>query len=150
MFWKQIALGDHERGLVTKNGRFHAIFTPGVYRVFKSPGVSVEVEKFDSRDLVFRSSWAGYFIEKRPDIIERHFILIATTEVQIGMVYSDGHLFTVLTPAKRVLFWRGVAHITAEVVNVLGEPDCIWEDPTEGLDNLFEESSEMIAPVDVE
>lgn len=137
MFWKQIAVGEYERAVVARNGRFHAILTPGRHRMFTWPGVFVEVEKFDTRDLIFRTAWANYLIRERPDLVESHFVLVETTDVQVGMVYGDGELVTVLTPGKRALFWRGVAHITTDIVDVLGDPDSGWEDLTGGLEDFL-------------
>jgi len=140
MFWKQIAVGEYERALVAKNGRFHAILTPGRHRVFTWPGVYVEVEKFDTRDLVFRSLWANYLVRRRPEVVERHFTVVRTTDVQVAMVYAEGQIVAVLTPGKRTLFWRGVARITADIVNVLSELDSGWEDLTDGLEDLLARS----------
>src|SRR5581483_9699916 len=92
---------------------------PGMHRVFTAPGVSLEMEKFNIRDLIFQSKWTNYLLAKRPDVVERHFTVIETNSVQIAMVYANGNLFRVLTPAKRVLFWREAAEITAEIVEVI-------------------------------
>jgi len=122
MYWKRILVGDHERVLLIKNGRFNAILEPGEYRVFVAPWGSLDAERHNVCDLVFRSRWADYLIDERPDLVQRYFTLVETNEVQVGMVYVDGELFHVLVPAKRVLFWRGQAEVTAEIVDVIGEP----------------------------
>lgn len=125
MFWKRMIVADQERLLIAKNGRFQAIFTPGEYLIFVAPGVSLEVERHDVRDLVFQSMWADYLAKERPDIVARHFTLVETTDVQVGMVYVDSKLFQVLTPSKRVLFWRGRARVTAEMVEVIADCDSL-------------------------
>lgn len=127
MLWKRIVVGDQERVLMAKNGRWKGIFLPGEYRVFAAPGVCLETEKHNVRDLVFRSKWADYLVKEQPQIAERHFTLVETSERQVGMVYVDGRLFTVLTPAKRVLFWRGQAEVRAELVEVIAEPEVTSE-----------------------
>jgi hypothetical protein len=123
MLWKQIIVGDQERALITKNGRFGGILAPGEYRLVTKPGVSLDVEKHNVRDLVFQSTWAEYLAEERPDVAERHFTLVETNHLQVAMVYVDGMLFQVMLPAKRMLFWRGAAAVTAEVVNVIDAPE---------------------------
>lgn len=127
MFWKRIVVGDQERVLVIKNGRFVGILMPGTHRVFTGPGVSLQLEKFNVRDLVFQSTWTDYLVKERPDVTERHFTLVETNDVQVGMVYADGKLYKVLTPAKRVLFWRGLVEVTAEIVDVIAEPTIPFE-----------------------
>lgn len=122
MLWKRIIVHEWERLLVSRNGRFRAILMPGKHRIFVAPGSSLDIEKHDVRDLVFESAWADYLIAGRPDILARHFTCVETNEVQIGIVYAAGRLVHVLPPAKRVLFWRGQAEITVELVDVIGDP----------------------------
>ena len=122
MLWKRISVGDQERALITKNDRFGGILAPGEYRLFTMPGVSVKVEKFNVQDLVFHSTWADYLAKERPEIAERYFTRVETNDLQVAMIYVDGKLFKVMLPAKRMLFWRGAVEITAEVVNVIDDP----------------------------
>ena len=119
MFWKQITVRDHERALVTKDGRFHAILAGGDYRMFVPSGFSLEIEKHNVRDLVFRSVWADYLVKHRPELTERFFHRVETNDMQVALVYVDGELYTVLTPAKRMLFWRESVDVTAELVEVI-------------------------------
>jgi regulator of protease activity HflC (stomatin/prohibitin superfamily) len=122
MLWKRILVGDQERALITKNGRFAGILAPGEYRLFVMPGVSLNVEKYNVRDLVFQSTWADYLAKERPEVADRHFTRIETNDLQVAMIYVDGKLYKVMLPAKRLLFWRGAVDVTAEVVNVIDEP----------------------------
>lgn len=139
MLWKRITVGDQERVLVAKDGRFDSILTPGTYRVFTAPGVRLEFEKFNVRDLVFRSTWTDYLVKERADVAERHFTLVETNDVQVALVYADQKLFQVLPPAKRVLFWRGLVEVTAEIVDVIAEPS-IPRDKLTALERLGKES----------
>jgi len=127
MLWKRIVVGDQERVLLSKNGQFRGILTPGKYRIFVAPGSSLAIERHNVRDVVFQSKWADYLAEERPDLVERYFIRVETNEIQVGMVYVDDKLFRVMTPAKRMLFWRGAAKVTAELVNVIAEPEMTIE-----------------------
>jgi hypothetical protein len=122
MLWRKIIVGDQERALIAKNDCFGGILAPGEYRLFTMPGESLSVEKFNVRDLVFKSDWADYMALERPEIADRHFTRVETNDLQVAMIYVDGNLFKVMLPAKRMLFWRGVVTVTAEVVNVIDEP----------------------------
>ncbi len=121
MLSKRIIVGEHERALISKNGRFGGILAPGEYRLFILRGVSMNVEKYNVRDLVFQSAWGDYLAEERPEVVERYFTRIETNDLQVAMIYVDGQLFKVMLPAKRLLFWRGEAEVTAEVVNVIDD-----------------------------
>ena|SRR5579884_689492 len=122
MLWKRIALCDHERALVARNGRFYKILTRGEYRILTLPGMSVELEKHNILHLVFKSKWSHYLVRERRDIIERHFTLVETNEFQLAMVYANGELFKIVTPAKRMLFWREAAEISVELIEVVAGP----------------------------
>ena len=122
MLWKHIVVGDQERFLIAKRGEFSGILAPGEYRVAEVPGVSLDIEKHNVEDPLLRSKWADYLLCERPDIVKEHFTRIETGENQIGMVYVNGELFTVLVPAKCLLFWRGSAHVTSEVIQVIDTP----------------------------
>ena len=122
MLWKRIALRGHERALVARNGRFHKILTHGEYRILTLPGMSLEVEKHNILQLAFKSKWSNYLVRERPDLLERYFTVVETNEFQIAMVYANGELFKIATPAKRMLFWRDVAEITVELIEVVAGP----------------------------
>jgi hypothetical protein len=92
---------------------------PGVYNMFITSGVSLELERHNVRDLVFESTWAEYLVQERSELASRYFTRIETTDTQVAIVYVDGKLFKVMLPAKRMLFWRTPAKVTAEVVNVI-------------------------------
>lgn len=119
MVWKRFVLAPHERGLVTKNSRFGGIFAPGEYAMFLPADVSLEVERHDTREVIFRSAWADYLLNSQPELSRRHFHCVRTNARQIAMVSVDSKLFHVLTPSKRMLFWRNTATITAEFVDVV-------------------------------
>ena len=121
MFWKRISIGCRERALVARNHRLVSILTPGSYRIFALPGISTAVERHNIDDLVLKSKWSNYLLDRLPALVEQHFVCVRTNEVQVAMVYANGELFKVLTPASRILFWRDAAEVTAEVVNVMAD-----------------------------
>ena len=119
MLWKRIVVGEKERILISRNGRFAGILTPGEYRAFVAPSVSLDAERHNVDDLVFRSTWADYLVREKSALVQRHFERIETDRSQIAMVYTNGELFTVLIPSKRLLLWRGVVEVTAEKVEII-------------------------------
>ncbi len=123
MLWKQISVSKQERVLLARNGEFAGILSPGDYRLSIAGQMRLELERHNVRDLVFESKWAEFLVKHRPALVRRHFTQIETDSFQVAMVYVNGKLFRVLVPAKRLLFWRGVASITAEVVEMIAAPE---------------------------
>ncbi len=123
MLWKRILVGKQERILLATNGQFAGILTPGDYRLSIVGQMKLALERHDVRDLVFESAWADFLIKYRPALVGRHFTQIETNNLQVAMVYVNGKLFRVLVPSKRLLFWRSVATITAEVVEIIAAPE---------------------------
>ncbi len=123
MLRRRITVRPHERILLVQDGRFGGLLLPGEHRVLVSSYESLETEKHNLNDLVFESVWSDYLLRCRPEIIDRHFTLVQTRRTQIAMVYVNGQLYTVLVPAKRLLFWREAALVTAEVVDVVVEDE---------------------------
>lgn len=123
MLWKRILVGDQERALVSRNGRFSTILTPGEHTLLVSPFERLEVETHKTRDLVFQGAWADYLAKERPDVVAEHLVVVETRDTEVALVYADSKLFKVLAPAKRLVLWRGWAEITAEVINVIDRPE---------------------------
>lgn len=123
MFRKRIVVREQERALLFRDGRFHEILPPGEHHLLAASDESLSIERHTIREPVFRSQWSEYLLSKEPETVARYFTQIATSETQIAMIYIDGALFTVLVPAKSMLFWRGAALVTAEVVDLAAAPD---------------------------
>ena len=122
MLLRQFHIEDQHRALLIRNGRVAKILVPGNHLIFKSPFTAIETEVHDIRRLAFRSGWSGYLLRERPDMIERHFVVIETTQFQIAMIHVDSQLHKVLLPAKRMMLWRDAARITADIVDIIANP----------------------------
>lgn len=146
MFWKRIIVGDQERLLVVKNGRFSAILEAGTYSIFMNPLHSLGFERYNVRDLVFQSDWADFLVKERPAIIERFFTMVETTDDEVAMIHVDRKLYKVLPPGKRMLFWRG-AEVSAKVINVANTPE-LPEASLTALERLGRESLATFPTVD--
>ncbi len=119
---RRIVVGDRERVLLTRKGRFERVLEPGEYWIWTLAG-AIETEAHNLREIVFESSWADYLAKERPAVAERHFSIVETSDSQVAVVYLDGKLSRVIGPGKRVLFWRGPVAVTAEVIDVKEQPE---------------------------
>ena len=119
MLFKRINVNPNERVIVSKNGRFASILTPGIYGLLTWPWVSITIESYDLSNPVFRSRWEEYLIENEPHIVATHFAVVEAKDSEIGMIFIDGMLYHVLLPGERALFWKGSASVSAELVKVI-------------------------------
>lgn len=114
MSWLRISIGDTDRAVISRGGRFVSLAGPGVrYGFF--PGVEVHSTLVPE----FRSQWAEILLRTRPDVVAEHFVAVETAEGQIALVSVNGRLEAVVGPGQRKLFWQPAA---VEIVDVTQNP----------------------------
>lgn len=119
MLLKRFVVNEDERAIVSKNGRFVSILTPGMHRFVTWPLVCLEIESYKLSNPVFRSRWEEYLVRECLDTVATHFTMVETTDSEIAMIFVNGSLHQVLLPGKRVLFWKDAAAVSAEVVSII-------------------------------
>jgi len=117
---RHIHVGDNERVVLIRKRRFQGILEPGSHWVF---GMGVEVETHNVRYPALDSEWSDFIATELPELAERHFVVVETGDADVAVVYTDGKLTRVIGPGRRVLFWRAVAEVTFELINVVAEPE---------------------------
>ena len=118
LFVREFTVRKHERGLLFENGDFVRFLAPSTYRFF-DPRKRIEVERYDLSQPAFEHRLLDYFVRQYPDEIEAMFLRVETGAHQIAVVYKNGHPWTVVGPERRALFWKGVQHVKAEVVDIV-------------------------------
>ena len=120
LFFRRILVGDRNRVLLIRKGRFERVLAPGEYWVW-TLGAAVEILEFKVNDLVFESPWADYLVKERPQIAASLFTIVETGDAQVAAVYLNGKLARIVGPGKRALYWRGPVEVRAEVIDVMAE-----------------------------
>lgn len=147
MLWKRIVVGDFERAIVIRDGRFAGVLMPGPHRIWKSPFVSVQVEKHNVCDLALVSEWSEFLARERPDVVERHFVIAETGDTEVAMITVDGKLWRVLGPARRLLIWSAPARVVVEVSNAQASPE-VPKAKLAAVERLGRESQAVFVQVD--
>lgn len=119
LFWKKVHVGDQERALVTRNGRFVNILLPGTYHLF---GTNLQVVTYNLSDKVLPNEWTEFLARERPDIVEQHFTEVATGDNDVALILLDGRVAGLLGPGRRVLYWKS-ARATPEIFDTTKEID---------------------------
>jgi len=113
----RLTIGDRERAVISRDGRFRAIYGPGTYWLVS------EAEVHGITGLRMESAWADYLIKERSDVLDRHLIHIKTGDHEVAPILADGKLVAVLPPGSSALYWKDAARIDAHVIRVLEAPE---------------------------
>src|SRR5260370_32764747 len=144
--FRGVLVGDNERVLLIRKKRFADILAPGEYWIF-TLGQNIELERASVKGLVFASEWADYIVKEQPELASRYFTVVDTSDSQVAVVFVDGKLARVIGPGKRMLFWRGVADLALELIDVRSEPE-VPERLLAALARLGRESGVALAAVE--
>ena len=112
----------HERALLFRDGDFVAFLEPGVYRRF-SLLHRYTVDRVDLTEPLFEHRLADFLVENYPEDVARHFEVVTTGANDIAIVYVNERVATVLRPAERKLFAKGVHRIRAERFEIVDNLD---------------------------
>ena len=117
---KRVTVAQHERALVWKNRSFERVLEPGVHWIFE-PLARVEVQTYDLTVPEFEHPRVDFLVQDAREMVERNFQLIELKDREIGLVFRNEHLVSVLAPGKRQLFWRGPIEIRVELRDISEE-----------------------------
>jgi regulator of protease activity HflC (stomatin/prohibitin superfamily) len=112
--FKRVTVAQHERALVWKNRSFERVLKPGVYWLFE-PFARIEVHTYDLAVPEFEHARVDFLVKEAREVIDQHFQVIELKDREIGLVFRNGHLVSILAPGKRQLYWRGPVEIRVEV-----------------------------------
>ena len=117
LFIREFTVRKHERGILFRNGDFERFLAPAVYRFF-DPQKRLTVERFDLAQPAFEHRLLDYLVRWQPEAVEDLFLRVETGTGQIAVIYRNGHPWTFVAPECRALFWKGVVHVRAELIDV--------------------------------
>ena len=117
LFTREFTVHKHERGILFRNGDFERFLAPAVYRFF-DPRKRLDVERFDLTQPAFEHRLLDYLVRWQPEAVEDLFLRVETGAGEIAVVYRNGHPWTFVAPERRALFWKGVVHVKAELIDI--------------------------------
>jgi regulator of protease activity HflC (stomatin/prohibitin superfamily) len=120
--FRRVLVGDQERVLLVRNGRFERILGPGAHVVF-APASRVELERHNLNEIALTGVWANFLANSRPDVLAEHFVPVETNDAQVAVVSLDGKVARAIAPGVRALFWRDAAHVSVELFDTLAQPE---------------------------
>ncbi|HEY6619615.1 MAG TPA: slipin family protein [Steroidobacteraceae bacterium] len=117
MGMKRITIAQYERGLLFRNRSFEAVMEPGVHWCF-DPLNRTEIKLYDVTVAEFEHPRVDVLIAEARALIERHLMIVELGDREVGLVYKNGRLESVLAPGKRQLYWRGPIAVRVEVKDI--------------------------------
>ncbi|MEZ5352401.1 MAG: slipin family protein [Bryobacteraceae bacterium] len=120
LFPVRVRVGDRERAIVIRHGRFERILGPGTYW-FAGFGRAIDTRGVD--ETVYEGPWAVYLAKERADVCERYFLRVETGDAEVALVFFDGKLTRVHGPGRQVLYWRGPVDVTYTIVDARANPE---------------------------
>jgi len=114
---KRVVIAQHERGLYLKNRSIKRVLEPGIYWMFDLLARK-QVEVYDISKPEFNHAYEGIIVKDNKPLCEKYFQVIELGDHEVGYVYKDGKLVSVLAPATRQLYWKGPVEVKVEVQNI--------------------------------
>lgn len=114
---KRVVIAQHERGLYLKNRSIKRVLEPGIYWMFDLLGRK-QVQVYDISKPEFSHDYEDIIVKDNKILCEKYFQVIELGDHEVGYVYKDGKLVSVLAPATRQLYWKGPVEVKVEVQNI--------------------------------
>jgi regulator of protease activity HflC (stomatin/prohibitin superfamily) len=117
MGMKRITIAQYERGLLFRNRSFEAVMEPGVHWLF-DPLNRTEIKVYDVAVAEFEHPRVDVLITEARALIERYLMIVELGDREVGLVYKNDRLVSVLPPGKRQLYWRGPVTVRVDVKDI--------------------------------
>lgn len=112
-----VKIHDHERGFLYRDNNFFNILEPGRYWLldfYNRP----EIVRFDITKNEFEHPRLEFLIQQFPDLMQKYFTWVDLNEHQVGLVYLNNKLSSILPPGKLKVFWKGASDVRIETLNI--------------------------------
>ena len=113
----RVTVKKNERGLLLRNGDFERVLPPGRHLLFDGLD-KLRVETFALEQPAFVHGLADYLLACEPEVVAREFVRVELGEAEAGLRFEDGVLVEILPPATRRLYWKGLAEVNVEAIDL--------------------------------
>ncbi len=117
---KRYVIAKHERGLYLQDRSIVKVLEPGVYWIFDLLG-RVKVNVYNITEPAFTHYCEDVLIKYQPALCEEYFQLVELGEYEVGLVYKNDKLASVLAPATRQLYWKGPVEVRVKVQDIASD-----------------------------
>lgn len=114
---KRVTVKKNERGLLLRNGDFVRVLQPGTHWLFDGLD-ALRVELFAIEQPAFVHGLTEYLMAREPEVVAAEFVRVELGENQVGLRTENGVLVEILPPATRRLYWKGLADVRVESIDI--------------------------------
>ena len=151
MTMKRVWIAQHERALVWENKMFSGVLEPGKHWLIKLLG-TVDFQVYDLTVPEFEHPRVDFLVKEARSTMENHFHIVELTDSEVGLVYKNGKLASVLAPGKRQLYWKGPIEVKVEKIDLsvdLEVPERVAKLLARAKAPLAAQASEAVIAVEV-
>jgi regulator of protease activity HflC (stomatin/prohibitin superfamily) len=151
MTMKRVWIAQHERALVWENKMFSGVLEPGKHWLIKLFG-TVEYQVYDLTVPEFEHPRVDFLVKEARPTMENHFHIVELADSEVGLVYKNGKLASVLAPGKRQLYWKGPIEVKVEKIDLSADlevPERVAKLLARAKAPLAAQASEAVIAVEV-
>ena len=151
MTMKRVWIAQHERALVWENKMFSGVLEPGKHWLVKLFG-TVEFQVYDLTLPEFEHPRVDFLVKEARSTMDNYFHIVELTDSEVGLVYKNGKLASVLAPGKRQLYWKGPIEVKVEKIDLsvdLEVPERVAKLLARAKAPLAAQASEAVIAVEV-
>jgi len=151
MTMKRVWIAQHERALVWENKMFSGVLEPGKHWLIKLFG-TVDIQVYDLTVPEFEHPRVDFLVKEARPTMDNYFHIVELTDSEVGLVYKNGKLASVLAPGKRQLYWKGPIEVKVEKIDLsvdLEVPERVAKLLARAKAPLAAQASEAVIAVEV-
>lgn len=115
--YKRILVAQHERSLLFRDRQLVRVLEPGVHS-FVDPLNRLRADTHNLGSALFQGENAEVLMQTTGELLATHLEPMVMAENEIGLVYRDEKLVSVIVPGERKLLWKEPYSLRVERVNV--------------------------------
>lgn len=117
MIATKTVVAPYQRALRMKNQRVLEVLGPGVYWTYPL-FTGEEIRIYSTKDQLCEYEYMDTVAATQADLVEQYFDVANLSDTQAALVYIDGKLSNLLAPATTQYFWKGLAEVRIDVIEL--------------------------------
>ncbi len=128
-FGAAVTIKSTQRGVLFRDGKLESILMPG-RRWISSLGKRAELQVLEVLDPIYQADWLRALERSKPELAAKHFEIARPDKAQVVLVRYDKRLVQVVPPGGDVAFWKDLADVSTELLDVTDAPKIARTDIT--------------------